>query len=202
MLIVIPYVSKLTDYEKLAQAIKGGGNLIDHSLHIVTRIEDEPYAVEFGNLVTDLFAKTTVQTIPDGLRTPIQLSNELFRTACRFLWNYKPSEDEPKDLPMLYFDPGSRPSKQGWANAIQAQFYLKRKDILGWFSDDEEGAPIPKGSLVLSREFVNKSGLLDSLGRESHWRSRLKWEFSKSFVNSDLIGYSKSAVITPETKKK
>lgn len=201
MLVITPFRKGLTAYKNLSDKIIEAGKLTDHTLHVVTTSEDEAEATVFAQDLSDQFGRVTVQTLKEADRPPIQLANDFFRAAARFIYRYAPLADEIPNPPMLYLDPTYRPVRNGWVNALQASFYLKQKHSFGSFEVDGEGAQIPVGPIILSKEFVAKSGLIDSLGGSAHWRSILKWEFSRSFEYSKLIGTGKDAVISPLKKK-
>jgi len=197
VIVSIPYFPDLTDYKSLSKAINANGQLQGHQLHVVCREEDETKANSFADSLVDTFGRAHIAVLPATNRGPVQLANEFFRSACRFMWNFKPTspEEEPEPV-LLYFDPTYRPIKPLWANTLQSSHYLFRKPVTGDFQLDDEGAQVPQGPLIISKDFVNKSGLIDSLGASQHWRLRLKWEFTKDFLSTNLIGKGQEAVLT------
>ena len=196
MIIAFAYVPELTNYKDLTKAINAQGQLQGHQLYVVCREEDETKANSFADSLADTFGRAHIAVLPAATRTPVQLANEFFRSACRFMWSFKPAsaEEDPEPV-LLYFDPTYRPVKPLWANTLQSSHYLFRKPVTGDFQPDADGAQVPQGPLIVSKQFVNASGLIDSLGASEHWRLRLKWEFSKNFLSTNLIGKSSEAVL-------
>jgi len=203
MVICIPFHPNLTDYRQLAAELKKRGNLSNHVLLVISEAEHEDEAYQFGTEVADLFLKSLSKTLPAVERRKAQLANDLFITAARFVYRYKAQDDEIPDPALLYFDPTFRPTKSGWLDAIQSEYYLMQApQIFGAATVDTEGAKIFNGPLVISKEFAPNSGLLDFIPENVHWRTHLRWELTKNSRETRLIGPGAESVLKlPPVKK-
>lgn len=199
MIFAIPYIpGKDDDYKKLAEAIKRSGLSTGHVLHIVSEFEHEEEAQRFGDKVVDQFQRTTHAVLPVEPRGPLQRANDLFTHAARFLDAFKANEGEVQDPPMLYMDPRWRPSKNGWADTLQAEYYLRnRPKVTGEFTLLEDGSKNFQGPILFAPGFASQSGLIDYTPPDVFWRDYLRWELSVNGVSTELIGNSAKAVIKP-----
>ena len=203
MLLATPFVPEITDYKNLATRLKEKGNLLNHVHLIICEPEHEAEAYAWGEDVTDLFLKTSIKVLAPDQRTNAQRANDLFRSAVQFAASYQPAIGEVTDPALLYLDPTYRPSTPGWLDKIQADYYFNKAPMTyGQSTQDDEGAKIFQGPLVVSKEFGPASGLLDFVPTNIHYRTHLKWEFTKGSVESSLIGTGSSSVLRPQPIKK
>jgi len=204
MLIATPFVPGLTDYTLYAADLRKKGLLLNHIHVVVCRPEDEDEAYRFGSGLSDVFLRSVTKVLSPGERNRITLANELFRAAVKFCSAYRPQEGEMPDPAVLYMDPNYRPTKTGWADTLQATYYLKKAPMtMGRWKLDAEDAKIFEGPMILSRNFPKQSGLLDFLPPNVHYRMYLKHELGKAAVETELIGAgSQDAVLKlPPSKK-
>lgn len=201
MLTILPYIPNVTDYDNLAAEMKKRGNLLNHPLLVISEPEHEDAAYLIGAKLADLFSNTKSAVLPDAPRRPVQLANDLFLMAVRVSQSLATSP-EAQDPAILYYDPQYRPTKTGWLDAIQSEYYLMRAPhIYGASTKDDEGALIFNGPVVLSRKYGRESGLLDFLPENVHWRTHLRWEFTNNSVNTKLIGPGAESVLKLPSKK-
>jgi len=203
MILAVQFIPGLTDYKALAAEFKKRGNLSNHVLLVLSEAEHEEEAYQFGTEIVDLFGHSVFKALPIMERRKAQLANDLFRHAVWFTMRYKPEDGEIADPALLYFDPTYRPSKTGWLDAIQSEYYLMRAPYaFGSSKPDVEGARIFNGPMVVSKEYGPTSGLLDFIPENVHWRNHLRWEFSKNSRETRLIGQGAESVLKlPPFKK-
>lgn len=198
MILAIPYFPGLTDYEQLAATLRKRGQLGGHVLKVISRVEDEADAYAFGDSIGSLFLKATFHGIETQDRTMIQLSNDFFKAACRIVYSYAPEPGELVDPALLYLDPNYRPVKNGWLDTIQTAFYVNREPpVFGTFEDE-----LVVGPVVITKNFVRKSALVDFLPPDTQWRLYLRWELAKEAQETELIGNSAESVLKPFSPKK
>lgn len=203
MILSLSFVPGLTDYKTLAAELKKRGSLGNHVLLVVSEPEHEEEAYQFGTDIADLFLKAVFKALPPAERRKAQLANDLFRASVRFVQTYKHGEGEIPDPALLYLDPTYRPTKTGWVDAIQSEYYLMQAPhIFGVASRDSEGAKIFNGPLVISKEYGPSSGLLDFIPENVHWRTHLRWELSKNSYETKLIGPGADSVLKTLPLKK
>ena len=206
MIVCIPFVNLPEapyDYEALAKSIQKLGTFLTHSLHVVSRSEDEQAAYEFGQTLADNFARTTQGGLPEAPRNAYQLSNDLFRAAVRFIRDYRPKEGETENLPLLYLDPGYRPQVRAWLDEIQAEYYLNgtpRITVRGKTTAD--GALAVEGPVLLNRGYYESSGLLNHIPENESWRNWLRWEHKNTAKETKLFGQGGASVLKPVPKSK
>ena len=188
MILAIPYFPGLTDYDALSDAINKKGQMPNHVLRIISRVEDEDKAYSFGDSLSHLFLKSTFHGLEPLERTNIQLSNDFFRAAAKFVYSYAPEQGEVPNPALLYFDPAYRPQKNQWLDAIQSSFYTNQApDVFGQWKTSDEGARKFFGPFIITKNFVQKSALVDFLSSDTHWREYLQWELGKNAKPAPVI---------------
>ena len=201
MLLCTPYVSPSPfDYKAYATALRKRGNLLGHTHIVVSTVENEAEAYEFGSELSDLFLSSSFVALAAKERGPIQLANDLFRAACRRVATYKHAEGELPNPAMLYMAPDYAPTTNGWLDLIQSEYYLRQAPlVMGRFSEDN----LIVGPVVLGREFFKSSGLLPFIPDNVHYRNYLQHELASSSVSTNLIGPgSKDSVLRQTPSKK
>lgn len=205
MIFATPFVPGLTDFDKYAADMTKKGMLLSHVHVVISEFDDEPEAFAFGTSVSDLFLKTKFLVLPklEAKRNRFELANELFRAAVKFHAAYKNDKSEATDPPMLYSDPTYRPQKNQWLNLLQSEFYQNRMPIVtGASTVNEENCKIFQGPIILSKEFVKTTALLDFIPSNAHWRTHLRWELHKGSQDTNLIGAGSESVLKALTVKK
>jgi len=202
MLLAFP-VLPTQDNTAIAGVLRRRGSGQNHTLVVISRAEDEDIAFKFATELEDGFHRTLTVTVTKEGTSGIHNSNLVFREAMRVLTTYVPDRKEMADPALMYFDPSYRPVKNHWLDSIQAEYYLNNAPVVfGRTAPDATGAPVMQGPVVFSREFPKKSGLLDSLPENTHWRQYLCWELNNHAVKTNLIGAVDPAIIRPHLAKK
>ena len=193
MIFVTPFFPAHTDYEKFSKALKSRGQCDGHSHLIVTQRQDEPAAIEFSKAVGKLFDSTTIKVIDAVVQGGlVAVSNALFKAAF-----YAFREDKSgATLPMLYGDPTWYPVKQGWLNAIQAEYFSKGMPrILSRFQANAKGEKITRGPVLMSRAYIEDAPLVPHIPLRTHWREYLRYEMGNVSQPSVTISTGDKAVL-------
>ena len=201
MILATPFVAGLTDYESYGKALQNKGQLLSHVHLVLNRPQDEEEAIAFTGATSELFARTIRRTVaPEANNTAT--ANSMLREACTALRDHKDAAGEPAGVPMLYSDPTWRPTKIGWLEAIQAEFYAARMpQALGRWKDQGEPGRVVWGPLVVSRSYAATTALMSFLDGRTHWREYLRHELA-GMTESSTIGSGAAAVLKPVYKKK
>lgn len=202
MLVAIPFIPQVTDYDNLVAEIKKRGSLSNHSLLVLTEYENEGQAYVFASKLSEHFGEWKTQVLPETKRRSVKLSNDMFQAAVRASQSL-PGSAENLAPAMMYFDPGYRPQRNGWLDEIQSDYYLKQApQVFGASTPAGDGAKRFNGPLVLSKTYGAESGLLDFLPDTVHWRVHLSWEFTNNSVETKLIGPGMNSVLKLPPQKK
>ncbi len=203
MIFCTPFNSKAPfDYADYAAILLKRGPQTDHHHLILSSKDDEDQAFRLGSELSDLFGKSFFLALPEAPRNGISLANDLFVAAVRFTQNFKTGSKEVPDPPLLYMDPGYRPTKPRWLDDLQAEYYVRQaKTVFGSGKKDTEGAVVFTGPLVISKTFGTKSALLDYLQPTKHWREALKWELNKDYHITPSIGMTNDKVHILQPRK-
>lgn len=189
MIVTIPFFPGLTDYERLKVSINQRGRNDGHHLLVLSRRVDEETAMEFEESVSEMFSSSTHRAV-DPPREPgrFAMSNEMLRQALTFLNGASPRPGEVQDVTLLYFDPSLRVSKKGWADRIQSEYFAKgAPQVLAVQKIQTNKMKVPWGSVLFSKDYVDRSALLAHLPGSEHWREYLRHEIGKVMVNSKTL---------------
>lgn len=201
MLIITPYIAGIADYKTLAANMRKCGPLVTHIHRVVSSVDDQDAAFAFGEEVGDLFMKSSHVAIVPSAAGRINLANEMFRSAVRWVAGYQSAEGEIPNPPALYMDPTYRPLRAGWLDTIQTEFYMRGAPMtMGELGHDDEGAAVYTGPFVFSRNFASNSSLVNFLPPDVHYRKYMRWEFSKNPLATALIGATADSVLRPTPK--
>lgn len=203
MIIATPFIPGLTDYDAYAADLKKRGKLNNHVHVVLSAPEDEEAAYKLGTSLADLFGKTFSVKLEEQTRSRMQVANDLFCAAARYVTKYKVEEGEMEDPALLYMDPNYRPQRNGWVNELQSEYYvLKAPPVFGTGTPDADGAILFEGPLVISKEFYPSSGLASDVPPTQFWRQYLKWDLTKDAKQTELIGTESPAMLRKITPKK
>lgn len=167
------------DYAQLTKELKACRGS-DHSVLVLSRRDDEDGAIDLTTKLSIIFGRHFVGRLLNNGQSMIGTSNEFLVTALRFLKAYKPEGIEPKDTPMLYFDPTWRPKKRHWLDKLQAEYFLRGAPTV-MADRTSEGF---RGPVIFSREYLEKSALVNFLSPTQHWRKFLASELAGHCVHS------------------
>jgi len=202
MILATPLVPELADFEKYAAKLKAKGQLRSHVHLILCRTGDEVAAIEFDEATRALFFKSAVRLVAPEANN-VALSNAFLREGCTFLRDHEEEPGEPAGVPMLYNDPTWGPTRVGWLNEIQAEFYANRMPTtMGRWEDPKADEKVIWGPLVINRAYPATSGLMAFLNGTDHWRHYLRHELGRDMVTPATIGRGKDAVLRPPPKPK
>lgn len=197
MILAIPYHPSVpVDYTKVvSELVRLAGNK-SHTALVISRPQDEQAGLDLSMSLSQSFGKHYHGVLQSPGKTTADTANLFFRTAMRFLKAYKPAQDEPKNTPLLYLDPTWKPRAKHWLDKLQSEWFLKGSPAVMGNPGNPE-APDFKGAVVVGREYVEKSTLIDHLPDNEHWRKFLAWEMFKNHVLTDSIGDTPDAILQP-----
>lgn len=200
MILAIPFHPSVpVDYTKVvSEMIRLAGNK-SHTALVISRPQDEQAGLDLTMSLAQSFGRHYHGVLQHAGKTPLDTANLLFRTATRFLKAYQPNPDEPKNVPLIYFDPLWRPRGKFWLDTLQSEWFLKGAPAVMGNPGNPE-APDFKGGVILGKEYVEKSALIDHLPENEHWRKFLAWEMFKNAVVTSSIGETADAVLQPRPK--
>jgi len=198
MIVYIPFHPEVPNIGTLAETLLKRGQCDNHTLVVVAHRQYEPGASDFRNEVADLWSDASVvvtDAIDGGL---VAMANSLFRTTISHFKNRAPKASEPEATPMLYFDPSWLPSKNGWLDAIQSEFFYKGlPQVLANTTPNARGEKITQGPVLFSREYVKNTALVPHLPANIHWRIYLRHEIAVVEMESETISTGSRSVIRP-----
>lgn len=189
MIVTIPFFPGYTDYGKLTKSINSHGLCGGHRLLVISRREDEEAAMSFEESISEMFAGSTHRVV-DPPREPgkFGVANEIFRQSLAYLKRYEPEPGEVSDVTLLYFDPLLRPSKKGWADAIQSEYFARGcPQVLSCQQTRQDGFKITWGAVLFNKGYVNGSALLPHLPPTDFWREYLRHELNRGMVVSETL---------------
>lgn len=198
MIVTIPYNPSLPGgYDKLASALTRNGKNQHHTLFVLAKEEHEDGAFDFAMKVRDYFGRYFAVSVPDQQETMLKASNRMFLAALDALKTYVPLETEMPEPVMLYFDPSWRPTKVGWLNEFQAEYYIAGAPTTFGHFRTTGGIGKVVGPVAIKRDFLTKTKLLTFLPDDRHWRDFLSWEIIGNGLVSEAFGRILPAYIRP-----
>lgn len=194
MILVIPHNPNLPGgYDKLAAAILRYGRHPNHALYVIAKEEHEDAAFDFAMKIRKQFGRYFAVTVSDQQETMLHASNRMFVAALDALKSYEPTEIEMQEPVMFYFDPTWRPTQDRWLDKFQAEYYIAgAPTTFGKFGDGKVIGPV-----VLKKDFLQKTKLLNFMPEDIHWREYLAWEIINNGLQSEALGRILPAYIRP-----
>lgn len=199
MLIFLPIHNSTPGLDTLAKALISKGSLPDHRLRIASTRDDEPLAFEIGDALSDLFKHVSTVTLPPLKRNAALLSNDMLKSALKWLREFQPEAGDVPDQPLLYMDPTFRPSERNWADNLQSEYFLKNAPpVMCRTESSGTGVQFRRktiGPVIFGRKF--HPPLLDFLDHTEHWRDRLVHEIAAVAVETRQIGAGGKSLLKP-----
>ncbi len=201
MILALPIHNSVPGIDSIADDLKKKGSLKDHVLRVFSTKEDEDLAFKIADALSDHFKKVSTQTLPVAPRNANALANDMFFAAFQWQKGYKPDADEVKEPPMLYLDPGYRPTAPNWVDQIQSEFYLKDSPaVLARTLTEGKGETYVRttvGPVVIGRKFIETCTLIHFLDDKQHWRKRMVHELALDCKETTQIGNGNKSLLKP-----
>lgn len=202
MIFVTPYYPGLTDYGAYAKTLQKQGQCDGHTLLILTQRQDEEGATAFKIQVEKLFADVVVEVI-DAQPNAMVTANAFLKTAMNFFVAHKDPVSVKQELPMLYGDPTWKPTRIGWLDTIQGEFFASgMPKVLCRWKVDNVGDKISWGPVLFSREYAQDAPLVPHIPSNTHWRTYLRHEIGNVAVAAKSIGTGQESVLKPSYPSK
>ena len=158
--------------------------------------------MEFEDKVAGSFSHHVHRVVdPPRAQGPYAMSNEMLRQSLWYMERHEPGKGEAPGMPMLYFEPTLVPSKPGWVNEIQSEYFAHgMPQVLTCFKTAGHRRT-PWGSATFSRDYPKNSALLSHLPPRVHWRDYLRHEIGQhAVVSVTLFPNSKGVLRKPPRK--
>lgn len=204
MILVVPFTGPDAASERLVSSLKELGGLGNHRLIVASDPRNSAAAAEFASSLEPLFRSVSNELVPvEGASL-----TRMFRSGLLAAVNLELSAAEAPNPPVLWVEPGFRPAKKGWADAIASEFYSSGNGVrvMGNFrrcpdtrvgvrpGSPGAGVVVPGGvetvgPTVFPASWIRSSGTVKSINNLSpNWRDMFQYELESVHQHSEVFG--------------
>jgi hypothetical protein len=200
MIVTIPFVSHAYPYLALAEKFRAYGPYPSHALHVICQASESEAATGFFDSLKEMFQSAGLFFITEDGKSGADLATSIFRCAAESAFRHEPVSGEVVNCPWMFYDPGQAPASKDWADNVQVEWFKRGKRVIGNTTPypnqtvvangqkfEIDGGVRFNGSVVLPKDFYDRSALLKNPSAGVHWRDRLRYELAESHAKSETL---------------